>query len=103
MGSVFYFTLPYQTELLSEKHVDKEVSHIDNTNPVNNLKILIVEDDEISEELISIILEKFGKEILRVESGISAVEACRSNPDIDLVLMDIQMPGMNGYEATIEI
>ena len=36
-------------------------------------------------------------------SGVEAVETCRNNPDIDLVLMDIQMPGLNGYEATRQI
>jgi len=45
----------------------------------------------------------FGKEILKVETGLGAVEACRQNPDIDLILMDIQMPEMGGYEAAMEI
>jgi len=40
---------------------------------------------------------------MRVCNGIDAVETCRNNPDIDLILMDIQLPDMNGYEATREI
>jgi CheY-like chemotaxis protein len=36
-------------------------------------------------------------------TGIEAVDICRNNPDIDLILMDMQMPGLNGYEATQQI
>lgn len=53
--------------------------------------------------LISIELEKFTREILIAKTGIEAIETCRKNPDIDLVLMDIQMPDLNGYEATAKI
>jgi len=70
---------------------------------INNLKILIAEDDETSEMLISIAVKKFGKEIISIRTGTEAVEVCRKNPDIDLVLMDIDMPEMNGYEATRQI
>ena len=47
--------------------------------------------------------EIFSKEMLNVRNGVDAVEACRQNPDIDLVLMDIKMPKMGGYEATKQI
>ena len=46
------------------------------------------------------IKEKFAKEIIAVTCGTEAVETCRVNPDIDLILMDIQMAKMNGYKAT---
>jgi CheY-like chemotaxis protein len=70
---------------------------------INKLKILIVEDDESSEKLISIAVKKFGEEIISVKTGTEAVAACLNNPDIDLVLMDIQLPEMNSYEATKQI
>ena len=60
-------------------------------------------DDEVSELLIDTIVKMIGKEILKVETGVEAVEVCRENPDIDLVLMDIQLPELNGYEATRQI
>ena len=45
----------------------------------------------------------FSKKILKARTGIEAIVACRNNPDIDLVLMDIKMPDMDGYEATMQI
>ena len=53
--------------------------------------------------LLSINVSEFSNEIIKVKTGREAIEACRNNPDIDLVLMDIQMPGLNGYEATRQI
>ena len=106
-GSTFYFTLPYKTEQ-EEKRDIKEGVVIEGTgNQIIQeglrLKILIAEDDEISTVFISKIVEKFAREILKTCAGIEAIEACRKNPDIDLVLMDIQLPELNGYEATRQI
>ena len=55
------------------------------------------------EEFISIIVQKFANKILKARTGTKAVETCLNNPDIDVVLMDIQLPQMNGYEATRKI
>jgi len=70
---------------------------------IRNLKVLIAEDDEGSAMLISMAIRRFSKEILRAVNGLEAVEACLNHPDIDLVLMDIKMPEMDGYEATRQI
>ena len=70
---------------------------------IRNLKILIAEDDESSEMFISTIVKIFGNDIINASTGVNTVEACRNNPDIDLVLMDIRMPDMDGYEATRQI
>jgi CheY-like chemotaxis protein len=45
----------------------------------------------------------YSKEVLIVRTGLEAVETCRNNPTIDLVLMDIKIPIMDGYEATRQI
>ena len=72
-------------------------------NLINNLKILIVEDDLASETYITIVVKIFSKEILVVRNGVEAVETCHDNPDLDLILMDIKLPKMDGYEATRQI
>jgi PAS domain S-box-containing protein len=106
-GSTFFFTLPCninseeQNDILIKNIPENETQSI--MSEVSDLKVLIAEDDETSEMLISIELKKFCKEMHKATTGIEAVEICRKNPDIDFVLMDIQMPKMNGYQATREI
>ena len=106
IGSSFYFTLPYNlkpgTKVVQE---DLTVFNFENSrnSEVRGLKILIAEDDEISEMLLGIELRKISREFLYARTGVKAVKVCRDNPDIDLILMDIQMPELNGYEATRQI
>ena len=102
-GSIFYFTLPYDVDL---KQSNKTIN--DSTNggletQIKNLKILIVEDDETSDLLLSTMLENNYHEILHVKNGFEAIDFCRNDSEIDLVLMDIKMPVMDGYEATRQI
>ncbi len=101
-GSTFYFTLPYQAEPAPET-ICQQGDPLEQCNAIRKLKILMVEDDEVSEMLLDETVKMFGKEILKARTGVEAVEACRNNPDIDLILMDIQMPEMGGYEATRQI
>ncbi len=106
-GSTFYFTLPYKTEpeenivLENDERYGKEDGKV--TLKGSGLKILIVEDDEISGMLLAAIVKELSKELLEVRTGIEAVDICHHNPDIDLILMDIQMPDLSGYEATRQI
>ncbi|KAF0197779.1 MAG: two-component hybrid sensor and regulator [Bacteroidetes bacterium] len=107
IGSTFYFTLPYNVKPDEIKAVPADDTVTDNMyriNPeISGLKILIAEDDETSEKLISIIVREFSKDITEARTGNEVVEICRNNPEINLILMDIQMPEISGYEATRQI
>ncbi|WP_223441223.1 response regulator [Polaribacter litorisediminis] len=69
----------------------------------NKLKILIAEDDYVSYLYISTILKNIAKELIHAKTGIETIELCKKHPDIDVILMDIKMPILNGYEATKKI
>lgn len=106
-GSSFYFTHPYNFDknIISDSmnfYSDKVDENQLNQRYLN-LKILIAEDDETSEFLMELMVENFAREIIKVRTGPETIEACRNNPDIDLIMMDIQMPVIGGYEATKQI
>jgi len=67
------------------------------------LKILIVEDDPCSMMLLLVYVKTFSKEVIQAINGDEAINLCKNNPDIDLVLMDIRIPIFDGYEATKKI
>ncbi|MBU3927556.1 MAG: response regulator, partial [Bacteroidetes bacterium] len=103
-GSTFYFTLPLskyakeKTVVLNDIPVDSEKNKA--MAAMSSLKIMIAEDDETSRNYISLIINDFTTKILEARTGIETVELCRNTKDLDLILMDIRMPIMNGYEAT---
>ena len=102
IGSTFYFSLPVQKA--DKKLSDSiEVSSNKTNLPTHKPTILVAEDEEVSFQHLAIILKDIAEEIIHVKTGVEAVEMCRRNPDIDLVLMDIKMPQLNGYEATRRI
>lgn len=100
-GSTFHFKIP----IIKPHEIDKEFqTPLPQTPYINQqLKILVAEDDSISLKFISKILKIFGENLLIARNGFEAVNLCKNNPDIDIVLMDIQMPVMNGYEAIKKI
>jgi hypothetical protein len=102
-GSTFYFSIPYNVEPEEIIVLENTISSEETPYQIKPLKILIVEDDEGSAMLISLNIAKFSKEVLFAGNGVEAVDVCRNNPDIDLVLMDIKMPVMDGFEATRKI
>lgn len=102
-GSVFYFTIPYNDKPKEKNSIKEFSTKNENKGEIKKLNILIAEDDPASVMFLEIMLKPIAKNILICSTGIEAVEMCRNNPDIDLVLMDIQMPEMNGFEATRQI
>ena len=67
------------------------------------MKIIIADDEFANRLLISEIVKELGHELIEVENGKEAIVAIQQNNDIDLVLMDIEMPVMNGMEAARQI
>jgi signal transduction histidine kinase len=102
-GSKFCFIIPYiqatETEIVDNIIIMEKAD----ADPIKGLTVLIAEDDEASDKLITILLKKISWKVIHVKTGADAIEACHSNPAIDLILMDIKMPGINGYEATRQI
>ncbi len=104
-GSRFYFTLPHSVSDVYEPSSDVEqpVKKIEKST-LKLKKVLIAEDEEVSFNFLTILLKHFNNlEILRAYNGVEAVDLAKKNPDIDLILMDIKMPTMSGYEATRRI
>ncbi len=100
-GSAFYFEIPY---IPADKVVEVEHRNKARTDYIwEGKRFLIAEDDKFSYKFLEGFLKQTKADILHAEDGKKAVELCLKNKDIDLVLMDIQMPEMNGLEATKEI
>lgn len=66
---------------------------------MNKYTILIVDDDPSIREVLTVLLESEGYTVRQAENGPRAVEEAASGPDIDLVILDIMMPGMSGVEV----
>jgi CheY-like chemotaxis protein len=84
------------------KDYSSKLNNMINTS-LKGFKILIVEDDFSSRLYLNKILEKAGAILLNAGDGEEAIEIAHSNPDIELILMDIQLPVMDGYLATEKI
>jgi CheY-like chemotaxis protein len=66
-------------------------------------KILIVEDDDSSRLYLNKILERAGADLLNAGDGQEAVDVALNNPDIEIILMDIQLPVLDGFSALAKI
>ncbi len=102
-GSKFNFTIPYSRNIVKPKEVEFQDKLSGKIEMLSNMKIIIAEDDETSDKLLTLFLKNYSGEILHTASGRETVELCRNNPDTEIVFMDIKMPDLNGYEATKEI
>ncbi|PKL35186.1 MAG: hypothetical protein CVV44_22690 [Spirochaetae bacterium HGW-Spirochaetae-1] len=96
-GSCFYFTLPHISSAPAEKRQTVVDSAVEQGTQFN---ILIAEDNVINQKLIQRMLEKAGFTVDIAVNGIDAIARIRQGTPYDLILMDIQMPGMDGYETT---
>jgi len=100
-GTTFYFTIPYNVVGDSGGNPATPKQH--GIAVKTKYTILIAEDDESNYLYMREVLHEIGFEVLRSVNGKQAVEMCKTNPAVDLVLMDIKMPVMNGYDAAKQI
>ena len=108
--TTFTFNLPLsiagEPEVSSVKGADLAplaVNPIRNGMSSSGLTILGVDDNEINRRVLSSMLKKLGHHIVEAENGRQAVEKVLSGQSFDLILMDCEMPGMDGFEATKKI
>ena len=101
-GAIFTVMMAYDEIKIEQNKVMIPVIN-QSRNVIKNRIILLVEDDLTNFLLEEKILKKSGFEVVAAYNGKEAVEKCLSNPDIELVLMDIKMPVMDGFEATRKI
>jgi len=100
-GSTFWLNLPIKKgfENSTSEIIVNEINH-KKPQTMKDLTLLIAEDEITSDMFLTAILKAEFKQILHAKTGTETVETFRKNPDIALILMDIKMPLMNGYDAT---
>jgi signal transduction histidine kinase/CheY-like chemotaxis protein len=99
-GSVFYLTLPYFKQ---PSVTPAEKAFNESVFDWSDKTILIAEDEEDNFTFLEVLLKVTGARIIWAKNGLEAVSLCRKNSDIDLVLMDIKLPVLDGMEATLQI
>ncbi len=99
-GSTFTFRIPWQMPKLESDN--NEVIKVTSIKD-KKWNILIVEDETVNYQYLVQVLDEISQQIHWAKNGIEAINYIKTNRDINLVLMDIKMPVMGGYEATREI
>ena len=102
-GSTFWFTIPYEKSSHTAPVVAEAPAAKAATYNWKGKCAVVVEDDDINYKVIEIFLRKTAITLLRFNNGKDAVEYIRQEKPADVVLMDIQLPGMDGYTATRKI
>jgi len=96
-GSIFSFNIPVEHKTVLKKEKEEKKQQIpSHRDPV----VLIVEDDDANRAYIKTILQMANIKTIQASNGKEAVEKCQGHPEINLVLMDLKMPVMDGFEAT---
>jgi len=97
-GSVFSFHIAY-----SIKKSTEEVPAVDYASRLKDKRFLVVEDNEVNQKLIGFVLQKVGGKVDIASDGKEAIAYFEQNKSYDLIIMDLQMPVMDGYETAVYI
>jgi CheY-like chemotaxis protein len=98
-GSTFYFAIPYLQATEDESQENAPQSQKSEYN-WKGRTFLIVEDDKVSYKFLEGVFRRTGVKILHADNGLKAIDFCKAHPELDIVLMDIQLPEMSGLDAT---
>lgn len=101
-GSRFQINIPVLNAPKTNTKMSYEIEEVSRNNWKDKV-ILIAEDEEVNYRFLEAILQRTQAKILRARNGQEAVDLCKNISQIDLVLMDIKMPVLSGYDAIIEI
>ncbi|MCB2195199.1 MAG: response regulator [Bacteroidetes bacterium] len=99
-GTTFFFTLPYEIATIS---TDNVVVHSQNEKEFANSNVMIVEDEDFNFNYLEELLQRKKINYIRAKTGREALSLFKNNPNIDLILMDIRLPEMDGFTVTQEI
>ena len=98
LSDIFLGTKKLQAQMIQKENNENELKK--NITTLKGSKILLVEDNKTNQEIIIGLLEHSGIIIDIANDGVEAVDKFKKNKDYELILMDLQMPNMDGYEAT---
>jgi PAS domain S-box-containing protein len=102
-GCNFYFTIPYHQELKSISIHNDTDEGLNTLKEIGKLKIIVADDDYVSQQILSLMLKEYIDELHTASNGLEVLEIYKQHPDVQLILMDSQMPEMSGIQATEEI
>ncbi len=101
-GATFFFTIPFNVDTQGEVKIQKEET-IDALHKLKGRNILIVEDDEINLRFLLEVLSAYDVNTFIAKDGEHALSVFFSNTDIELILLDIQLPNISGYDVVRQI
>jgi CheY-like chemotaxis protein/nitrogen-specific signal transduction histidine kinase/HPt (histidine-containing phosphotransfer) domain-containing protein len=99
-GTTFYFSIPYNYSETKNAFIPAGIDVKNYHSLFAGKKFLVAEDNEVNQKVIRKVLQRAGGEVDVVNNGLEAIACLKSSQDYQLVIMDLQMPEMDGYAAT---
>jgi PAS domain S-box-containing protein len=103
LGSIFTFRIPFYRSSLDLEQEQQIKEAEENERSFKDIKVLIAEDDLVSEKYLEKLLNRHSFSIYKSRNGVEAIKMITENPDISMILMDLKMPILDGISATKKI